>query len=142
MTPDQYLLLADAVLSLHLAVILFNLFGLVVIPLGGWLRWGFVRIFWWRALHVAILALVAIQAVLDQACFLTSWQAGLLRAAGAAAADAPLIARVVNGLIFWPLPLWVFAVIYVAICVYVLLLWWLVPPRRTRFARSPGPATN
>jgi hypothetical protein len=38
----------------------------------------------------------------------------------------------VNGLIYWPLPLWVFAVLYVAVCIYALLLWWLVPPRRQR----------
>jgi uncharacterized protein DUF2784 len=137
MTPDHYLILANTVLAVHLAVILFNLFGLVVIPLGGWLAWRFVRIFWWRALHVAILALVALQAVLDQVCLLTAWQADLLRAAGAAASDEPLIAGLVHRLIFWPLPLWVFAVIYVAVCAYVLVLWWLVPPRRHR---SPSPA--
>ncbi|HXZ01371.1 MAG TPA: DUF2784 domain-containing protein [Stellaceae bacterium] len=129
MTSDRYAVLADAVLAVHVAVILFNLFGLVVIPLGGWRGWRFVRVFWWRALHAAILALVALQAVLQQVCFLTLWQGALLRRAGEAAADAPLIARVVNRLIFWPLPLWAFAVLYVAVCLYVLALWRLVPPR-------------
>ncbi len=129
MTAERYTLLADVVLGVHLLVILFNLFGLVVIPLGGWRGWRFVRVFWWRALHVAVLALVALQALLQQVCFLTLWQGALLRQAGQAASDAPLIARAVHRLIFWPLPLWVFAVIYVAVCLYVLLLWWLVPPR-------------
>jgi hypothetical protein len=130
MTPDRYLLLADAVLFVHLAVIAFNLFGLVVIPLGGGLGWRFVRVLWWRALHVAILAVVALQAALGRLCFLTDWQSALLAAAGTAAAREPLIAGFVNRLIYWPLPLWVFTVIYVGVCVYVLLLWWLVAPRR------------
>jgi hypothetical protein len=130
MTPDRYLLLADAVLFVHLAVIAFNLFGLVVIPLGGGLGWRFVRVLWWRALHVAILAVVALQAALGRLCFLTDWQSALLAAAGTAAAREPLIAGFVNRLIYWPLPLWVFTVIYVGVCVYVLLLWWLVPPQR------------
>lgn len=128
MISDRYLLLADIVLGVHVAIILFNLFGLIAIPLGGWRGWRFVRIFWWRALHVAILALVALQAVLQEVCFLTLWQGELLRRAGQAASEAPLIARVVNRLIFWPLPLWAFAVLYVAVCLYVLLLWRLVPP--------------
>ncbi len=99
MISDRYLLLADIVLGVHVAIILFNLFGLIAIPLGGWRGWRFVRIFWWRALHVAILAPVALQAVLQEVCFLTLWQGELLRRAGQAASEAPLIARVVNRLI-------------------------------------------
>jgi hypothetical protein len=130
MTPEFYLFLAHAVLFFHLAIILFNLFGLVIIPLGAWRGWGVVRIFWWRALHLAILALVAVQAAVDRVCVLTAWQGALERAAGEAASDAPFIARIVNRLIFWPLPIWVFAAAYVAVCVYALLLWRFVPPTR------------
>ena len=142
MTADQYQLLAEAVLAVHVGIILFNVFGLVVIPLGGWLGWRFVRILWWRALHVAILALVALQAVLGEACFLTFWQADLLRTAGAAVSSEPLIARVVNRLIYWPLPLWVFALLYVAVCAYVLALWFLVPPRLRQIDSGRGGATR
>ena len=141
MSPALYSALADAVLAFHLGIVLFNVFGLIAIPLGGWFGWSFVRLFWWRALHVAILALVAVQAILDQVCFLTVWQAALLRRAGEAANDAPFISRMVNRLLFWPLPLWVFAVLYVAVCIAVLVLWWLVPPRwpgrRAGAARAP-----
>ncbi len=73
----------------------------------------------------------AIQAALQQACFLTLWQSALLRYAGEAASDAPLIERWVERIIFWPLPLWFFAALYVAVCAYTLLLWRLVPPTRS-----------
>jgi hypothetical protein len=132
MSPDQYTLLADAVLAVHLAIILFNVGGLVVIPLGAWRRWRFVRIFWWRALHLACLAVVALQAALGQVCLLTLWQGDLARLGGEAASRASLIARTVERLIFWPLPLWVFALLYIAVWLYVLALWLLVPPRRPR----------
>ena len=130
MTPWLLSILADAILFLHVLVIAFNIFGLVAIPLGAWRGWSFVRVFWWRMLHLAILAVVALQALLDQACFLTLWQSSLLRAAGEPALEEPLIRRWVSSVIFWPLPLWVFAVFYVAIWVYVLALWRFVPPRR------------
>jgi hypothetical protein len=117
--------LAFAVLSVHVGVVLFNLFGLVLIPLGGWRGWGFVRILWWRLLHVAALGAVAGQAVLGRACFLTLWQAAL---AGAGGRPAPLLMRWVDGVLFWPLPMAFFAGLYAAVFVYVLALLWLVPP--------------
>jgi Protein of Unknown function (DUF2784) len=128
----DYAVLAELILAVHLAIILFNVGGLIIIPLGAWRHWRFVRGFWWRALHLASLAVVALQAVLGQVCFLKDWQGDLLRAAGAGATREPLIAGLVNRLIYWPLPLWVFAALYVAVWLYVLLLWWLVPPHRGR----------
>jgi len=124
-----YSLLAQLVLALHVGIIVFNVVGLVVIPLGAWRGWRFVRIFWWRALHLAILAIVAVQALLARDCFLTLWQSASQERAGETALRAPLIARWVHDLLFWPLPLWFFAVLYVAVCLYTLLLWRLVPPR-------------
>lgn len=124
--------LADAVLWLHVMVVLFNVFGLVVVPIGAWRGWKFVRVFWWRALHLAMLAVVAVQAVFGRACFLTIWQSDLLQQAGNAVSNAPLIQRWVTRLIFWPMPLWVFVALYLAIWAYALALWWLVPPGRVR----------
>ena len=124
------LTLAALVLALHVAIILFNVLGLVVIPLGAWRGWSFVRVFWWRALHVGILAIVAVQAVAGRACFLTDWHAALVHAAGREESGAPLIERIVQRLIFWPVPAWVFVVLYLGVCAYTLLLWRLVPPRR------------
>ena len=120
--------IGGAVLAAHLAIIGFNLFGLVAIPLGAWRGWGFVRVRWWRALHVASLAVVAVQALLGRACFLTLWQDQLT----GAQTEAPFIMRLVNGLIYWPLPMWVFTAAYVAVFVYVLALWRLVPPASRR----------
>lgn len=116
---------AGLVLTVHLAVIAFNLFGLVAIPLGAWRGWRFVTSRGWRLLHLASLAAVALQAVLGRACFLTIWQDDL----SGDNAQAPLIMRVVNSLIYWPLPPWVFTTAYVAIFAYVAALWFLVPPR-------------
>ena len=121
-------ILGQAVLAAHLAVIAFNLFGLVAIPLGAALGWGWVRVRWWRALHLASLAVVALQAALGRACFLTIWQEDLT---GGGRAD-PLVMRWINGLIYWPLPLWVFTAGYLAVFVYVLALWRWAPPARRR----------
>jgi hypothetical protein len=121
-------LLSALVLALHLVVIGFNLFGMVAIPLGARLDWAFVRVRWWRLLHLASLAVVALQALLGRACLLTIWQDDL----SGKAQQPPLIMRFVNSLIYWPLPIWVFTAIYVAVFAYVVALWFVVPPRPSR----------
>lgn len=73
----MFAVLAQVVLLIHLVVILFNVFGLITIPIGALQDWRFVRVFWWRSLHLALLAVVALQAVFGRACFLTIWQAAL-----------------------------------------------------------------
>ncbi len=86
-----------------------------------------MRIRWWRVLHILLLAAVAVQALLGRACILTLWQSAL---SGARAQPAPLIAYWVDRLVYWPLPIWVFAVLYIVVFGYALALFWLVPPRR------------
>lgn len=112
------------VLALHLVVIAFNVAGLMVIPLGARLGWRLVRIRWLRLAHLASLAVVALQAAFGRACFLTLWQSGL-----GGGTEEPLIMRWVNSVIFWPLPLWVFTALYLAVFAYVVALWWVVPPK-------------
>jgi hypothetical protein len=119
---------ATLILLVHFAIVAFNVFGLVAIPLGKWLQWSFVRGFWWRFFHVLSLAVVALQAVLGRACFLTIWENALRSDAGTPDVP-PMIAAWINGLLYWPLPLWVFAAGYVGVLLYALLLWRWVPPR-------------
>lgn len=116
---------ALAILLLHLAIIAFNGAGCVLIPIGAWRNWRWVREFWWRLAHLLSFAVVALQALLGRACFLTIWQAD----ASGTSHVQPLIAGWIDRLIYWPLPLWVFAVAYVVIFVYVIALWVCVRPR-------------
>ena len=115
---------AQAILALHVLIIAFNVAGLVVIPLGAWLGWRIVRIAWLRLLHLVLLAVVAGQALDGRACILTIWQNDF---SGAGPTTTPLIVGWVDHLIYWNLPLWVFAVIYSVVFLYVLLLTVLVP---------------
>jgi hypothetical protein len=118
--------LSQAILAVHLGVIAFNVLGLAVIPLGAALSWRWVRVRWWRMLHLASWAVVALQAALGRACFLTIWQDQL----SGAAAQPPLIERWVEKIVYWPLPIWVFGAIYIALFAAVIALWWAVPTRR------------
>ncbi|MBO0738322.1 MAG: DUF2784 family protein, partial [Alphaproteobacteria bacterium] len=87
--------------------------------------WRFVRVRWWRLLHLTLLGTVALQAVAGRACILTLWQTAL---ADRTASPTPLIMEWVNRMLYWPLPLWAFAGLYLIVFGYALALLWLVPP--------------
>ena len=78
----------------------------------------------WRLLHIASWTIVALQAVLGRACFLTDWQSVLEGGSGTA---KPLVMRWINSAIYWPLPIWVFSAIYLLAFSLVLALLWIVP---------------
>jgi hypothetical protein len=113
-----------SILVFHLAIIAFNVAGCVLVPIGAWRRWRWVRDFWFRVAHLTSLAVVALQAVLGRACFLTIWQGDL----SGVVQTQPLIAGWIERMIYWPLPLWVFAVAYVVVFAYVIALWIIVRP--------------
>jgi len=119
--------LATLIFVFHLAVIAFNVFGLIAVPLGARLGWRFVRVFWWRALHLALLGLVAVQAAFGEICFLTAWQATL---EGQTGAPRPMIQAWVESIIFWDLPIWAFALFYAVVLLYAVWLWRAVRPVR------------
>jgi hypothetical protein len=58
MSPSLPIEIAEAIFWVHVLVIAFNVFGLVAIPLGAWSGWKFVRVFWWRVLHLGLLSVV------------------------------------------------------------------------------------
>jgi hypothetical protein len=121
-------LAGELTLAVHLMVIAFNVVGLAVIPLGAWRGWPWVSVRWWRALHLASWALVAAQAALGRACILTIWQDQL----EGAAPRPPLIERWVNSVVYWPLPIWAFGAIYLALFAAVVGFWFLPATRPNR----------
>jgi len=123
-------LLADLVLVVHVAVVLFIVCGLAAIALGGSLRWGWVRAFGWRALHAAAMGFVAAGAVVGWVCPLTVWEDALRRRAGEAAYGTGFVQYWLERLLYHDWPGWAFTALYLTVLALVVLGWWLVPPRR------------
>lgn len=116
--------LADAVLLVHLAYVGFVVLGFVAVIVGGPLGWRWVRHRWLRRLHLAAIALVAVEALAGVMCPLTEWEA-LLRGQHA---PQSFVGRAVHAVLFYDLPAWVFTVAYVGLTALALMLYWLVPP--------------
>lgn len=124
--------LADAVLVLHVAIVMFAILGALAIPIGGWRKWRWVRSMPLRIAHLALVVFVALQAWLGRLCPLTVWEQMLRIRAGEATYDASFIQHWLSGLIFFDAPWWLFTAVYTAFALLVAGCWVWIAPRRQR----------
>jgi hypothetical protein len=72
-----YELLADFLVTIHLAYMAYVVFGQLAILIGWPLRWRWIRNPWFRLSHLAMILIVATEAVADYECPLTTWERDL-----------------------------------------------------------------
>jgi hypothetical protein len=121
----NYALLADMVLLLHIAVVLFVITMVPLILIGGVRDWHWTRRRRLRLVHVACVILVA-----AQSCPLTTLEMWLRTRAGRDAYAGSFIEYYLHKLLYWDLPPWVFVTVYTVFVLGVLLSWLLVPPAK------------
>ena len=136
MAPASAKVLADAVLVVHFAVVVFIVGGLAFIVAGSVRRWRLAGNFWFRVAHLAAIVFVAVQAWLGQACPLTTLESSLRTRAGASAYEKSFIADWLQRLLFYEAPLWVFVLAYTLFALAVAGAWWRYPPRMPRRDRT------
>lgn len=124
--------LADLILVVHFAFVLFVVGGLAATWIGAAAGWPWVRHFWFRAAHLGAIAFVAAEAVLGVACPLTVWEDLLRGGRGMHGGAESFVARWLRALLFYQAPEWVFTAAYLAWATATLVTLRLVPPRASR----------
>ena len=120
-------LLADVILIVHFAFVLFVVGGLAIIWIGAAAGWQWVRSFWFRVAHLAAIVLVAGEALAGIWCPLTVWEAALR----GSSAEKSFVAQWVHRILFYDLPEWVFTILYVVFALLVAATWrWIRPNKR------------
>ena len=120
--------LADAILFLHAAFVLFVILAVPAIAIGHFRRRAWVRNRWFRGAHLVAIAIVVLQAWLGVLCPLTIWENHLREQAGEAGYERGFVAHWVHELLFYDAEPWVFTVIYTAFGLLVVLLLIICPP--------------
>ena len=118
--------MADALLVVHFLIAGFIVTGLLLTWIGFVFEWRWIRNPWFRYLHLAAIAFVALEALVGVACPLTVWEDALR---GGSHPDGFVI-RWVRRLLFYEAPSWVFTSAYVAWTAATLVTLRLVPPRK------------
>ena len=129
LSPATALWLADALLALHVGVVVFVAGMLPLVLIGGALGWRWVRRRGLRLAHLVLIAFIAAQAWLGRLCPLTVWEQDLRRLAGQAGHSESFVGHWLSRLLYWDVPWWVFVAAYTAFAVLVALAWRWVPPR-------------
>jgi hypothetical protein len=127
-------LAADAVLFLHLCVVVFVVLGLLLIVLGNLRGWRFANAWWFRLTHLATIAVVVAQSWLGMVCPLTTLELWLREQGGEATYAGGFIEYWLSRLLYFQAPPWVFVLAYTAFGLCVAAAWWHWPPtgRRSR----------
>ena len=122
--------LADAVLLLHAAVVVFVVGGLVAVLAGNMRGWRWVNDVWFRRAHLAAIAVVVVQSWLGQVCPLTTLESWLRVRAGSRGYEKGFLEHWLQAMLFFEAPTWVFVVAYTVFGGLVALAWWRFPPGR------------
>ena len=128
MTPGFFQLLANAVLVLHVSIVLFIVGGLLLTLVGAACKWAWVKNFWFRGLHLAGIAYIAMEAWLGIICPLTTLEQWLREQAGQAVYAGDFVAYWLRKFMFYEAEPWVFIAAYSGFGLLVLLSWFLCAP--------------
>jgi hypothetical protein len=124
-----YRLLADTVAVIHFAYAAFLIVGWLLIVLGIFLRWGWVRNFWFRIVHLLMMAYVAMEALFDIICPMFDWEERLRDMAGETIDNASFIGRWAHDFFNWGLTPEMSRLIDGLFFLAIVLVFIFVPPR-------------
>lgn len=132
-----YLLLADIVLTLHVAVVLFVVGGLVLVLAGNLRGWRWVNALWFRLAHLVAIGVVVAETWLGLLCPLTTLEMWLRAQAGVAGYGGGFIEHWLQRVLYYEAPWWVFAVGYSLFGLLVVATWIRFPPEPRRRGDKP-----
>jgi len=125
-----YLIAADIILLVHVLIVLFVVFGLLLILAGKIFAWDWVHNFSFRITHLVAIGVVVLQSWLGVVCPLTVWEMNLRARAGDSVYEGSFIAHWVQRLLYYRAEEWVFILLYTLFAVLVVASWYWVRPRR------------
>lgn len=123
-----YQLLADIVLTLHVAVVAFVVGGLVLVIIGNLRNWRWVNALWFRLAHLGAIAVVVAEAWLGVVCPLTNLEMWLRAQARATTYSGSFIEHWLQRVLYYEAPSWVFALSYSIFGLLVVAIWLRFPP--------------
>ncbi len=131
-------LVADAILVVHIAFVLFIVIGGVLIWLGGWRRWSWIRYRLFRQLHLAAMAFVLVETLLGMICPLTEWEAALRQRAGHDPyGDDTFMQYWLQRLLYQEWSHTTFIALYAFVFIAIVAAWFVYPPHKRKNGTRP-----
>ena len=125
-----YRFAADFIVVFHAVYVLTVVLGQVLITIGAFRGWSWVRRWDLRIIHTAMILIVVLESWFGITCPLTTWEKQLREASGGSSYEGDFIADIVHEALFFELPNWAFTAIYTGFGLLVITSWWWCTPRR------------
>ncbi len=125
-----FLLAADVVLLLHVFFVAFVVIGLVLIFVGKFRAWSWVRNPLFRLAHLIAIVVVVVQSWFGLICPLTTVEMALRSRAGDSVYSGAFMQYWLESILYYQVPPWVFVVCYTVFAVVVVVSWFWIRPRR------------
>jgi len=126
-----YQIMADGVLLLHVLFVVFVLTGQLLIVLGAYRGWSWIRNWWFRIFHLGSIAIVVTQSWVSLICPLTTLEMRLRVRAGQEQYEGSFIQFWLERLLYYEAPAWVFIATYTVFGLFVVITWFCFPPQKT-----------
>ncbi|MFL5813662.1 MAG: DUF2784 domain-containing protein [Bdellovibrionia bacterium] len=125
---------ADIVLIVHFLWVLAIIIPIPLILMGARRNWHWIRSFPLRVAHLAMIGIVAAEALLDWICPLTLLENMLRQSAKQSSyGGASFIEYWVGRVLYYDFPTWAFTICYLAVGLLIFILFMKIPPvRRAR----------
>ena len=125
-----YQFLADTALIIHVSFVVSVISALIMTVIGGYLKWSWVRNWWFRLIHLASIGFVVVQSWFGLVCPLTTLEMWLREQSNGEQYVGSFIQYWLHRILYYQAPDWVFALIYTIFGLLVVVAWLKFPPHK------------
>lgn len=126
----MYRFLADSILVVHALVVAFVILGFLLVVIGSFRQWRWIRNLWFRLAHLAAIGVVVAESWFGGICPLTEWESHFRELAGGVGYSESFVRHSLHKILFYDFASWMFTAAYTVFVILVLFAWVLVPPKR------------
>jgi len=126
----SYQFLADLILLLHVLFVVFVVVALLLIIVGGFRQWLWIRNRWFRIAHLVAILIVVVQSWAGLLCPLTKLEMWFRGQVGGVQYGGSFIQYWLERFLYYEAPGWVFVVAYTGFGLLVIITWVGFPPQK------------
>ena len=118
------ILLYEIVLLFHFCIFLFITLSFLLIPIGYYQKWEWVKNRYYRLIHLILMGIIFIETILGFICPLTTLENFLRN-------DIEInnkITQIIHQIMYWDLPTYQFITLYLLSLLYLIFLWFFFKP--------------
>ena len=118
------ILFSEIILLLHLLIFLFITLSFILIPIGYFQKWEWVKNKYYRSIHLILMGIISIETILGFMCPLTILE-NYFR--DDIKVDNKLT-EIAHQILYWDLPNYQFIILYLVSFSYLIFLWFFFKP--------------